>query len=158
MAKRPKKKSSAAPRRPGPAARPAREPDLAPRAPVGAEEVAVVAGAVATAPPVGGAPAASGTAAAAMPSLPAAESPVNGSPAPGPRPLPSGGSFLPTRSERVTSRAERRRQAEAALVPMDETPAIPADRVPFIASDLRRIGAVALVMIACIIIGTVIFR
>ncbi|HUY98035.1 MAG TPA: hypothetical protein VMW47_10535 [Verrucomicrobiae bacterium] len=142
MAKRPKKKSSPALRRP------VRSP-VAP-ASAGPSAGLAVAGGEELAPPVADEPAPS-----PAPVTRAAGNGILAAPAALPRVTQS---FLPTRSERVTSRAERRRQQEAALVPLDETPAIPADRVPFIGSDLRRIGVVALVMVVCIIVGTIVFR
>ncbi len=167
MAKRPKKKSSAAARRPvrppAAGAAPSRaladvqvaegQPPAADPGPPPAEPERLPSAAL---PPTA-------LPSAALPSdLPAAPAtgmvvPADGVPAPLRAPVPSR-SFLPTRTDRVTSRAERRRQQEAQLAPLDDTPAIPADRVPFIANDMRRIGVVALVMIACIIAGTVIFH
>ncbi len=133
MAKRTRKKPAAS--------RPARPPAAHPRA--------EGAGAGSGAPPPPGPAADAGM---AVP-------PASGATPPGPGPSPSAqvapGSFLPSR---VAGRAQRRRQAEAQLTPLDDSPAIPLDRVPLIGSDLRRIAGVALVMIALLVVGLVIFR
>ncbi|MGH7698588.1 MAG: hypothetical protein ACRENV_07935, partial [Candidatus Dormibacteria bacterium] len=65
------------------------------------------------------------------------------------RALPSE-SLLP---RRVAGRAERQRRAEENLAPLDETPAVPSDRLPYLGADLRKVFFVSMVMVAMVILG-----
>jgi hypothetical protein len=61
-------------------------------------------------------------------------------------------SFLPRR-DRIAGRAERQRQQAANLVPLDEGPAIPIDRTPYLRLDLRRVITVCAFMVVMVIVG-----
>jgi len=63
-------------------------------------------------------------------------------------------SFLP-RKGRVAGRAERQRQQMAHLVPLDDSPAVPTDRTPYLWLDLRRVIGVSAVMIVMVILGAI---
>jgi hypothetical protein len=53
----------------------------------------------------------------------------------------------------VQGRAERQRQQSANLEPLDETPAIPSDRTPYLGLDLRRVLLVSTVMVVMVVVG-----
>ncbi|HVC38852.1 MAG TPA: hypothetical protein VNH20_02605 [Candidatus Dormibacteraeota bacterium] len=61
-------------------------------------------------------------------------------------------SFLP-RKGRVAGRAERQRQQIAHLEPLDETPAIPTDRTPYLWLDLRKVILVSALMVVVVAAG-----
>lgn len=117
----------------GPAATPAPVPSPEPRSLLPRRQPApIAAGEPAQAP-------ATGLAAAAQPA-PAASA-----------------SFLPRR-DRVAGRAERQRQQAANLVPLDEGPAIPFDRTPYLRLDIRRVITVCVLMVVMMVVGFVIFH
>lgn len=66
-------------------------------------------------------------------------------------------SFLPRR-DRVAGRAERQRQQVANLVPLEEGPAIPLDRTPYLRLDIRRVITVCAFMVVMMIVGFVILH
>jgi len=66
-------------------------------------------------------------------------------------------SFLPRRG-RVAGRAERQRQQAANLVPLDEGPAIPLDRTPYLRLDIRRVITVCAFMVVMMVVGFVILH
>ncbi|MGA7361335.1 MAG: hypothetical protein WBZ07_00085 [Candidatus Dormiibacterota bacterium] len=61
-------------------------------------------------------------------------------------------SFLP-RKGRIAGRAERQRQQMAHLVPLDDSPAVPTDRTPYLWLDLRRVVGACVLMIVMVIVG-----
>lgn len=61
-------------------------------------------------------------------------------------------SFLP-RKGNIVGRAERQRQQQANLEPLDDSPAVPTDRTPYLWLDLRRVVRVSVVMIVMVIVG-----
>ena len=61
-------------------------------------------------------------------------------------------SFLPRKS-RVAGRAERQRQQAAHLEPLDDSPAVPIDRTPYLGFDLRRVMLVSAMMVVMVIVG-----
>lgn len=61
-------------------------------------------------------------------------------------------SFLP-RKGRVAGRAERQRQQAAHLEPLDDSPAVPTDRTPYLWLDLRKVLVVSAVMVLMVIVG-----
>jgi len=66
-------------------------------------------------------------------------------------------SFLPRR-DRIAGRAERQRQQAANLVPLDEGPAIPLDRTPYLRLDIRRVVTVCILMVVMMVVAFVIFH
>jgi hypothetical protein len=67
-------------------------------------------------------------------------------------PLPGTNSFLP-RKGKIAGRAERQRQQMAHLEPLDDSPAVPTDRTPYLWLDLRRVILVCGLMILMVIVG-----
>jgi len=61
-------------------------------------------------------------------------------------------SFLPKRA-RPAGRAERQRQQQAHLEPLDDSPAVPTDRTPYLWLDLRRVMLVSGVMVVMVVVG-----
>ncbi|MGH7642986.1 MAG: hypothetical protein ACRENX_08255 [Candidatus Dormibacteria bacterium] len=60
-------------------------------------------------------------------------------------------SFLPRKGP--AGRAERQRQQQAHLEPLDDTPAVPIDRMPYLWIDLRKVIGVSAVMVVLVIVG-----
>ncbi|HEY6537864.1 MAG TPA: hypothetical protein VI138_02345 [Candidatus Dormibacteraeota bacterium] len=79
-------------------------------------------------------------------------------------PAPPSASFLPTRTGlptkagRIAGRAERQRQQQANLEPLDDSPAIPVDRTPYLWLDLRRVIFVSACMVVLVIVGAVVLH
>ncbi len=67
---------------------------------------------------------------------------------------PPSGSLLPRR-DRVVGRAEIRRRQEATLEPLDERPAVPLHRTPYLPLDIRRVLWVSAVMLLLVIAGLI---
>lgn len=61
-------------------------------------------------------------------------------------------SFLPKRAG-PAGRAERQRQRQANLEPLDDSPAVPTDRTPYLWLDLRRVMMVSGAMVVMVIVG-----
>jgi len=160
LARRPKRRASSTSRKRQPVPTPSRHP-APPRPPAEAEaEAAVGPEAAATAGP-------SSESRSLLPRrAPAPAAAANPPPSP-PRGGPAGAagqpapeataSFLPRR-DRVAGRAERQRQQAANLVPLEEGPAIPLDRTPYLRLDIRRVLTVCAFMVVMMIVGFVILH
>ncbi|MGC1183664.1 MAG: hypothetical protein WBA31_00750, partial [Candidatus Dormiibacterota bacterium] len=61
-------------------------------------------------------------------------------------------SFLPKKA-RPAGRAERQRQQQAHLEPLDDSPAVPTDRTPYLWLDLRRVMLVSGIMVVMVVVG-----
>jgi hypothetical protein len=61
-------------------------------------------------------------------------------------------SLLPKKA-RPAGRAEQRRRQEANLEPMDESPAVPMDRTPYLRLDIGRVVLTSTVMLVLVILG-----
>jgi hypothetical protein len=66
-------------------------------------------------------------------------------------------SFLPKKAG-PAGRAERQRQQQAHLEPLDDSPAVPTDRTPYLWLDLRRVMLVSGIMVVMVVVGFFILR
>lgn len=71
--------------------------------------------------------------------------------------LSAGPSFLPKKAG-PAGRAERQRQQQAHLEPLDDSPAVPTDRTPYLWLDLRRVMLVSGVMVVMVVVGFFVLR
>lgn len=71
--------------------------------------------------------------------------------APGPQAV-AAPSLLPKKA-RPAGRAEQRRRQEANLEPMDESPAVPMDRTPYLSLDIGRVVITSTVMLVLVLVG-----
>lgn len=55
----------------------------------------------------------------------------------------------------MAGRAEKRRRQEAVLQPLDQSPAVPMDRTPYLVLDLRRVAFVSAALVLLVILGFV---
>ncbi|MGC2191334.1 MAG: hypothetical protein WA751_03260 [Candidatus Dormiibacterota bacterium] len=83
---------------------------------------------------------------------PAPPTPVARPTSPVAQPPSAATSYLP-RKGNIVGRAERQRQQQANLEPLDDSPAVPTDRTPYLWLDLRRVIGVSVVMIVMVIVG-----
>gem|GEM_PF-6441901 len=93
---------------------------------------------------------------APVPGLPRRTAPAapEGPSAEGPPTAAPSESLLPKRA-RIAGRAELRRRQEANLEPLDDSPAVPLDRTPYLRLDVRRVMWVSLGMLALVIVGLI---
>lgn len=62
-------------------------------------------------------------------------------------------SLLPKKSVGPAGRGELRRRQEANLEPMDESPAVPMDRTPYLRLDIGRVVLTSTVMVVLVVLG-----